>query len=99
MTMGCYGIGVSRIVAAAIEQNNDDRGIIWPRAIAPFEIALTPVNMHKSVRLREATDQLYQQLTDAGFDVLYDDRKARPGVIFADMELIGIPHRVVISDR
>jgi prolyl-tRNA synthetase len=99
MTMGCYGIGVSRIVAAAIEQNHDDRGIIWPQAIAPFEIALTPVNMHKSVRLREATDELYQQLTAAGFDVLYDDRKARPGVIFADMELIGIPHRVVISDR
>ena len=99
MTMGCYGIGVSRIVAAAIEQNHDDRGIIWPQAIAPFEIALTPVNMHKSVRLREATDELYQQLITAGFDVLYDDRKARPGVIFADMELIGIPHRVVISDR
>jgi prolyl-tRNA synthetase len=99
MTMGCYGIGVSRIVAAAIEQNNDERGIIWPQAIAPFQIALTPVNMHKSVRLREATDQLYQELTEAGYDVLYDDRKARPGVIFADMELIGIPHRIVISDR
>ena len=99
MSMGCYGIGVSRIVAAAIEQNHDSQGIIWPAAIAPFEIALTPVNMHKSVRLREATDQLYQQLTDSGFDVLYDDRKARPGVIFADMELIGIPHRIVISDR
>ena len=99
MTMGCYGIGVSRIVAAAIEQNNDDRGIIWPQAIAPFQIALTPVNMHKSVRLREATDKLYLELTEAGYDVLYDDRKARPGVIFADMELIGIPHRIVISDR
>jgi len=99
MTMGCYGIGVSRIVAAAIEQNHDDRGIMWPQAIAPFQIALTPVNMHKSVRLREATDQLYKELTEAGYDVLYDDRKARPGVIFADMELIGIPHRVVISDR
>ena len=99
MTMGCYGIGVSRIVAAAIEQNNDERGIIWPQAIAPFQIALTPVNMHKSVRLREATDKLYQELTEAGYDVLYNDRKARPGVIFADMELIGIPHRIVISDR
>ena len=99
MTMGCYGIGVSRIVAAAIEQNHDDRGIIWPQAIAPFQIALTPVNMHKSVRLREATDKLYDELTEAGHDVLYDDRKARPGVIFADMELIGIPHRIVISDR
>jgi prolyl-tRNA synthetase len=99
MTMGCYGIGVSRIVAAAIEQNNDERGIIWPQAIAPFQIALTPVNMHKSVRLREATDKLYLELTEAGYDVLYDDRKARPGVIFADMELIGIPHRIVISDR
>jgi len=99
MTMGCYGIGVSRIVAASIEQNHDDRGIIWPQAIAPFQIALTPVNMHKSVRLREATDQLYKELTEAGYDVLYDDRKARPGVIFADMELIGIPHRIVISDR
>ena len=99
MTMGCYGIGVSRIVAAAIEQNHDEHGIIWPQAIAPFQIALTPVNMHKSVRLREAADNLYQQLVDAGYDVLYDDRKARPGVIFADMELIGIPHRIVISDR
>ncbi len=99
MTMGCYGIGVSRIVAAAIEQNHDDRGIIWPAGIAPFQIALTPVNMHKSVRLREAADKLYETFISAGYDVLYDDRKARPGVIFADMELIGIPHRVVISDR
>jgi len=99
MTMGCYGIGVSRIVAAAIEQNHDKHGIIWPLAIAPFQIALTPVNMHKSVRLREATDKLYSELVEAGYDVLYDDRKARPGVIFADMELIGIPHRIVISDR
>jgi prolyl-tRNA synthetase len=99
MTMGCYGIGVSRIVAAAIEQNHDEHGIIWPQSIAPFQLALTPVNMHKSVRLREAADNLYLQLIDAGHDVLYDDRKARPGVIFADMELIGIPHRIVISDR
>lgn len=99
LKMGCYGIGVSRIVAAAIEQNHDDSGIIWPAGIAPFQIALTPINMHKSVRLREAADKLYAQLCDAGFDVLYNDRKARPGVIFADMELIGIPHRIVISDR
>jgi prolyl-tRNA synthetase len=99
MTMGCYGIGVSRIVAAAIEQNHDDRGIIWPDAISPFQVALVPINMHKSVRLREAADVLYNELADAGFDVLMDDRAARPGVIFADMELIGIPHRVVISDR
>ncbi|MCW8962172.1 MAG: proline--tRNA ligase, partial [Gammaproteobacteria bacterium] len=99
MTMGCYGIGVSRIVAAAIEQNHDKHGIIWPLTIAPFQIALTPVNMHKSIRLREATDKLYSELVEAGYDVLYDDRKARPGVIFADMELIGIPHRVGISDR
>lgn len=99
MIMGCYGIGVSRVVTAAIEQSHDDHGIIWPAPIAPFQIALTPVNMHKSVRLREATDKLYEQLTGAGFDVLYDDRKARPGVIFADMDLIGIPHRIIISDR
>lgn len=99
LTMGCYGIGISRVVAAAIEQNNDDRGIIWPAGIAPFQVAVTPVNRHKSVRLREAADKLYETLKSAGHDVLYDDRKARPGVIFADMELIGIPHRIVISDR
>lgn len=99
MTMGCYGIGISRIVAAAIEQNHDDKGIIWPQAIAPFQVALTPINMHKSVRLKEAADKLYNDLCEAGIDVLFDDRKARPGVIFADMELIGIPHRIVISDR
>ncbi len=99
ITMGCYGIGVSRVVAAAIEQNHDDKGIIWPVAIAPFQIAIVPVNMHKSVRLRESADKLYDDLKRAGYDVLYDDRKARPGVIFADMELIGIPHRIIISDR
>lgn len=99
MIMGCYGIGVSRIVAAAIEQNNDERGIIWPTPIAPFHVALLPMNMHKSQRLREAADQLYEELTAAGIEVLYDDREARPGVMFADMELIGIPHRVVISER
>ena len=98
LIMGCYGIGVSRIVAAAIEQNHDSRGIIWPGAIAPFEVALLPMNMHKSQRLREKADELYQKLLGAGIDVLFDDRKVRPGVMFADMELIGIPHRMVLSD-
>jgi prolyl-tRNA synthetase len=99
MTMGCYGIGVSRVVAAAIEQNNDERGIIWPVAIAPFHIALLPLNAHKSQRLREAAEKLYEDLQAAGFEVLLDDRKERPGVMFADMELIGIPHRVVFSEK
>lgn len=98
LTMGCYGIGVSRIVAAAIEQNHDDRGIIWPVAIAPFEVALIPINMHKSERLRTAVMMLYQELLDAGIEVLLDDRKERPGVMFADMELIGIPHRITFSE-
>ncbi len=99
MTMGCYGIGVSRVVAAAIEQNHDDRGIIWPAAIAPFQVALLPLNMHKSQRLREAVESLYAQMQAAGIDVILDDRKERPGVMFADMELIGIPHRVVFSEK
>ncbi len=99
MTMGCYGIGVSRIVAAAIEQNHDEHGIIWPNAIAPFQLALLPMNMHKSERLREAAGKLYDDLTQAGIEVLFDDRKERPGVMFSDMELIGIPHRVVIGER
>ena len=99
MTMGCYGIGVSRVVASAIEQNNDERGIIWPEAIAPFQIALLPLNAHKSQRLREAAEKLYVELQAAGLDVLMDDRKERPGVMFADMELIGIPHRVVFSEK
>jgi len=98
MPMGCYGIGVSRIVAAAIEQNHDDRGIIWPQAIAPFELVLVPINMHKSQRLREAAESLYRALLEEGIDVLLDDRKERPGVMFADMELTGIPHRLVLSD-
>ncbi|MDH5325050.1 MAG: proline--tRNA ligase [Gammaproteobacteria bacterium] len=98
-TMGCYGIGVTRVVAAAIEQNHDDKGIIWPMAIAPFQVVLLPMNMHKSHRLKEAAEQLYQQLCAAGIEVLLDDRKERPGVMFADMELIGIPHRLVMSDR
>ncbi|MAD75075.1 MAG: proline--tRNA ligase [Rheinheimera sp.] len=99
MTMGCYGVGVSRIVAAAIEQNHDDFGIIWPDAIAPFQVALIPMNMHKSVRIAEVTEQLYQQLTEAGIEVLFDDRRERPGVMFADMELVGIPHTIVIGER
>ena len=98
LTMGCYGIGVSRIVAAAIEQNNDDKGIIWPVAIAPFAVALIPINMHKSERLRTAVMKLYQELLDAGIEVILDDRKERPGVMFADMELIGIPHRLTFSE-
>jgi prolyl-tRNA synthetase len=99
LTMGCYGIGVSRVVAAAIEQNNDDKGIIWPTAIAPFQLALVPINMHKSIRLRDAVMELYQQLLEAGVDVILDDRRERPGVMFADMELIGIPHRMVFSEK
>jgi len=99
MTMGCYGIGVSRVVGAAIEQHNDDRGIAWPTAIAPFTLALIPMQMKKSERVREAAEKLYAELRDAGIDVLFDDRDARPGVMFADMELIGIPHRVVIGER
>jgi prolyl-tRNA synthetase len=99
MEMGCYGIGVSRVVAAAIEQNYDDNGIIWPQAIAPFQIALIPLNGHKSEAVAEKTEEIYQQLLDLGVDVLMDDRNERPGSKFADIELIGIPHRVVISDR
>ena len=99
MPMGCYGIGVSRIVASAIEQNHDQAGIVWPEAMAPFQVALIPVNMHKSERLRKAVDALYERLRQAGLEVLLDDRKARPGVMFADMELIGIPHRVVFGER
>lgn len=99
MTMGCYGIGVSRVVAAAIEQNHDDRGIIWPEAIAPFQVALVPVNAHKSARVREKAEEIYQQLIAAGIDVLFDDRGLRPGVAFADMELMGIPHRLILGER
>jgi len=99
LEMGCYGIGVSRIVAAAIEQNFDARGIVLPAAIAPFQIGLAPIGMAKSEAVREAVEQLYTELKTAGFEVLLDDRDERPGVIFADMELIGIPHRIVIGDR
>jgi prolyl-tRNA synthetase len=99
MTMGCYGIGVSRVVASAIEQNHDEKGIIWPEAIAPFHIALLPMNLQKSEAVREAAERLYADLTAAGYEVLFDDRGERPGVMFADMELIGIPHRIVVGER
>lgn len=99
MTMGCYGIGVSRVVAAAIEQNNDDNGIIWPQAIAPFDVALAPINMQKSERLAEATENLYKSLTDAGLDVLMFDQKERLGSMLANIELIGIPHRLVLGEK
>jgi prolyl-tRNA synthetase len=99
MSMGCYGIGVSRVVAATIEQNHDDNGIIWPDAIAPFQIALVPIGYGKSEKVRETMDKLYSELVHAGFDVLLDDRDERPGVIFADMDLIGVPHRIVIGDK
>jgi len=99
MIMGCYGIGVTRIVAAAVEQNNDASGMIWPAAIAPFQVALLPMNMKKSQRVREATDALYTELQAAGIDVLLDDRPIRPGVMFSDMELIGIPHRIVVGEK
>jgi len=99
VTMGCYGIGVSRVVAAAIEQNHDANGIIWSASMAPFQLAIVPLNMHKSVAVAECAESLYTALLDAGIDVLLDDRNERPGVKFADMELMGIPHRVVIGDR
>ena len=99
MAMGCYGIGVTRIVAAAIEQNHDDKGIIWPQPLTPFDIVLIPVNMHRSDRVRKAAEALYAQLQTMGLEVLFDDRDARPGIKFADAELIGIPHRLVVSDR
>ena len=99
LTMGCYGIGITRVVAAAIEQHNDDNGIIWPMALAPFQLVLVPINAHKSIRVREAADAIYKELTDAGFDILIDDRGLRPGVAFADMELMGIPHRLMLGER
>ncbi len=97
--MGCYGIGVTRIVAATIEQNHDKYGIIWPQSIAPFNIVIIPMNMHKSPRVEDVAEKLYKDLCDAGIDVLFDDRKERPGVMFNDMELIGIPYSVVIGER
>ncbi|PZO93398.1 MAG: proline--tRNA ligase [Acinetobacter johnsonii] len=99
VTMGCYGIGVTRVVASAIEQNFDEKGIIWPMAIAPFEVAIVPMNAHKSPRSLEAAEALYAELTTAGYDVLLDDRNERPGVKFSDLELTGIPHRIVIGEK
>ena len=99
LEMGCYGIGVSRVVASAIEQNHDKYGIIWPDALAPFQVAIVPMNMHKSEEVKEAAEKLYAELTAMGIEVLFDDRKERPGVMFSDMELIGIPHTIVIGDR
>ncbi|KHT64924.1 proline--tRNA ligase [Photobacterium gaetbulicola] len=99
LEMGCYGIGVSRVVASAIEQNNDENGIIWPDAIAPFQVSIVPMNMAKSAEVKEAAEKLYAELTAAGIEVLFDDRKERPGVMFADHELLGIPHTIVIGNR
>jgi prolyl-tRNA synthetase len=99
MIMGCYGIGVSRVVGAAIEQHNDDKGIVWPAALAPFQVALVPMQYHRSHRVREEAERLYAELSEAGIEVLLDDRDARPGVMFNDVELIGIPHRVVVGER
>ncbi|MEE4296448.1 MAG: His/Gly/Thr/Pro-type tRNA ligase C-terminal domain-containing protein, partial [Wenzhouxiangella sp.] len=97
--MGCYGIGVSRIVAAAIEQNHDEAGIIWPEPMAPFDIVILPLNGHKSHRVRELAEKMYADLKAAGREVLLEDRNLRAGVMFADAELIGIPHQLVIGDR
>lgn len=99
LTMGCYGIGVSRIVGAAIEQGNDERGILFPQSIAPFELAIVPLGLKRSDAVREAAEALYTEMAAAGIDVVLDDRDERPGVMFADMELVGVPHRVVVSDR
>jgi prolyl-tRNA synthetase len=99
MVMGCYGIGVTRLLGAAIEQNNDAKGIIWPDPLAPFAVVITPVGYRKSEAVRQAADQLYEELRTAGVDALLDDRDERPGVMFAEMELIGIPHRVTVGER
>jgi len=99
MSMGCYGIGVTRIVAAAIEQNHDARGIIWPDSIAPFQLVITPIGYNKSERVTETADQLYTTLSELGIEVLLDDRKERPGIMFADADLVGIPHRIVIGEK
>jgi prolyl-tRNA synthetase len=99
MEMGCYGIGITRIAAAAIEQNHDERGIVFPRPIAPFEACLVPIGYHKNPAVREAAEKLHADLLAAGIDVLLEDRDERPGSLFADMDLLGIPHRLVISER
>ena len=98
MNMCCYGIGVTRIVAASIEQNHDEKGIIFPESIAPFQLVIVPINYHKSSRVRKLADELYEQFMSQGVEVLLDNRKERPGIMFADSELLGIPHRLVISD-
>jgi len=99
LQMGCYGIGITRVVAAAIEQHHDDLGILWPSSIAPFDVAMVPIGLHRSSAVAQCVEQLYQELSNAGLEVLLDDRQERPGAMFADMDLIGIPHRLVISDR
>ncbi len=99
MPMGCYGIGVTRVIAAAVEQNHDDNGIVWPEALSPFDVIVIPINMDKSDAVRDAATEIYAELTRAGFDVALDDRPQRPGSKFADADLIGIPHRIVVSDR
>jgi len=99
MEMGCYGIGITRLPAAAIEQNHDDRGIIWPDAIAPFTLVICPIGMDRSAEVKDASEQLYAQLMAEGLDVLLDDRGERPGAMFADWELIGVPHRITIGER
>ncbi|MCX8517938.1 MAG: His/Gly/Thr/Pro-type tRNA ligase C-terminal domain-containing protein, partial [Rhodoferax sp.] len=99
MEMGCYGIGITRLPAAAIEQNHDERGIIWPDAIAPFTVVLCPISPDRFPEVKAAADSLYQQLLQAGVDVVLDDRNERPGAMFADWELIGVPHRITIGDR
>ncbi|HEA3273317.1 TPA: proline--tRNA ligase [Pasteurella multocida] len=99
MIMGCYGIGVTRVIAAAIEQHHDERGIIWPDNIAPFKVAIVPMNMHKSESVQQFAEELYRTLTAQGVEVIFDDRKERPGVMFADMELIGVPHMIVIGEK
>jgi prolyl-tRNA synthetase len=99
MEMGCYGIGITRIVAAAIEQGHDERGILFPSPIAPFEVCLVPIGYRKSDQVKSAADRLYAELSAAGLDVLMDDRDERAGVLFADMDLIGVPHRLVLSER
>jgi prolyl-tRNA synthetase len=99
MEMGCYGIGVTRVVASAIEQNHDERGIVFPPAMAPFDVAIVPIGLSKSPRVREAAEKLHADLSASGVELLLDDRDERPGIMFSDMELLGIPHRVVIGER
>jgi prolyl-tRNA synthetase len=99
MEMGCYGIGVTRIIAAAIEQNNDERGIVWPEPLAPFSVAIAPIGYDRVEAVRSAADRLHDELEAAGVEVLLDDRGERPGVMFADLELIGIPHRITVGER